>query len=81
MLHRMKYGSLRRFKRHLLDPDTVSVHEGEGSNSELLLSTASNTTLKDLKMTDAERKKERKDRRAIKTANRGKRKEEIRAKA
>jgi hypothetical protein len=37
------------------------VHEGEGSSSELSLSTASNATLKDLKTTDVERKKERKD--------------------
>jgi hypothetical protein len=50
-----------------IDPDTVSVHESEGSSSELSLSIASNTTLKDLKTTDAERKKERQDQRAIKT--------------
>jgi hypothetical protein len=42
-----------------VDPDAVSVHEGEGSSNELSLSTASNTTLKDLKMTDAGRKKEK----------------------
>jgi hypothetical protein len=35
------------------------VHEGEGSSSDLSLSIASNTTLKDLKTTDAERKKEK----------------------
>jgi hypothetical protein len=39
-----------------VDLDVVSVHEGEGSSSELSLSTASNTTLKDLKTTNAERK-------------------------
>jgi hypothetical protein len=42
-----------------VDPNTVSVHEGEGSSCELSLSIASNTTLKDLKMTDVERKKEK----------------------
>jgi hypothetical protein len=53
-----------------VDPDAISVHKGDGSSSEISLSTASNTTLKDLKTTNAGRKKERKDRRAIKTANR-----------
>jgi hypothetical protein len=53
-----------------VDPDAVSVHNGEGRSSELSLLIASNTTLKDLKTTSVERKKERKDRRAIKTANR-----------
>jgi hypothetical protein len=42
-----------------VDPNAVSVHEGEGSSSDLSLSIASNTTLKDLKTTDAERKKEK----------------------
>jgi uncharacterized membrane protein YdbT with pleckstrin-like domain len=42
-----------------VDPNMVSLHEGESSSNELSLSTASNTTLKDLKMTDAERKKEK----------------------
>jgi hypothetical protein len=45
-----------------VDQDAISVHEGEGSNSKLSLSIASNTTLKDLKTTDAEGKKERKKR-------------------
>jgi hypothetical protein len=42
-----------------IDPDAVSVHKGEGRSSELSLLIASNTTLKDLKTTNVERKKEK----------------------
>jgi hypothetical protein len=44
--------------------------EDAGSSSDQSLSTASNITLKDAKTTDAEIKKERKERRDAKTARR-----------
>jgi hypothetical protein len=53
------------------DPNAGGVHvEDIGSSSDQSLSIASNTTLKDAKTTDAERKKERKESRDAKTARR-----------
>jgi hypothetical protein len=53
------------------DPNMGGVHvEDVGSSSDQSLSTVSNTTLKDAKITDAERKKERKERRDAKITRR-----------
>jgi hypothetical protein len=53
-----------------IDPNAVSVHEGEGSSSELSASIASNASLPPIKTTDGERKQERKERRAAKNIRR-----------
>jgi hypothetical protein len=39
-----------------VDPDVVSVHEGEGSSNELSASTTNNASLPPIKTTDEERK-------------------------
>jgi hypothetical protein len=53
-----------------VDPNAVSVHEGEGSSSELSALTTSNASLPPVKTTDGERKQERKDGRYAKTIRR-----------
>jgi hypothetical protein len=61
-------------------PDAVSVHEGEGSSSELSASTTSNASLPSIKTTNGERKRERKERDAkiVRREEREKKKEEQR---
>jgi hypothetical protein len=61
-------------------PDAVSVHEGEGSSSELSASTTSNASLPPIKTTNGERKRERKERDAkiVRREEREKKKEEQR---
>jgi hypothetical protein len=53
-----------------VNPDAVSMHEGEGSSSELSASTTSNASLPPIKTTDGETKQDRKERRDAKNKRR-----------